>query len=124
MQNSLERIFAALAAQLRDVVAPGLSDPYAKAQALAMVEVLGNLATRVEWRCDQLREVVLGVRETLGPEAAPDPAELSNEQLLEARRGALAALAAAQAAEPGRFAGLAARLLAAELGRLRTGMYR
>ena len=123
MTNSLDRIFAAMGAQLTEVIAPGLGDSYARSQALAMAELLSNLATRVEWRCDQLGEVVLAVREALG-EKPPDLAPMSNSELVEARRDAMSALAEAQATEPGRFAALAARLLETEVGRLRTGMYR
>lgn len=128
VQNSLDRIFQGMAAQLRDVIAPNLADPFARSQALAMVELLGNLETRVEWRCEQLRQVVDGVREVLG-DRVPDTAGMSNRELLEARREALAALAQAQAEarsveDRRRLTELAGRLLDAELGRVRTGMYR
>ena len=112
-----------MARQLREVIAPALTDPYARSQALAMVELLGNLETRVEWRCDQLREAVSEVRAALG-DRVPDPAGLGNAELVEARRGALAALAEAQAAGREDLLEVASRLLDAELGRLRTGMYR
>lgn len=123
MQNSLDRILQGMAAQLREVIAPSLADPYARSQALAMVELLANLETRVEWRCDQLREVVLEVRAALDG-AVPDPGGMSNPQLVEARTQALAALAAAQADGRDDLLEVAGRLLDAELGRLRTGMYR
>ena len=123
MQNSLERLFDGMAAQLRDVVVPGLGDPYARSQALAMVELLGNLATRVEWRCDDLREVLAEVRGALG-EAVPDPSGLGNADLVEARAAALAALARALETPAPELEAVASRLLDAELARLRTGMYR
>lgn len=123
MQNSLERLFEGMAAQLRDVVVPGLTDPYARSQALAMVELLGNLATRVEWRCADLRESVTEVREALGG-AVPDLARLDNAELLEARAAALAALAQALREPSPELEAVASRLLDAELARLRTGMYR
>ncbi len=123
VQNSLDGILQGMARQLREVIAPALADPYARSQALAMVELLGNLETRVEWRCDQLREAVGEVRAALG-DLVPDPAGLGNAELVKARRGALAALAEAQAAGREDLLEVASRLLDAELGRLRTGMYR
>ncbi|MCP3976936.1 MAG: hypothetical protein GY720_20810 [bacterium] len=52
MQNSPDRLFQAMARSLRADVLPGLSDPYARAQVTAAIEILGNLASRVVWRAD------------------------------------------------------------------------
>lgn len=52
MQNSLERLFEGLATSLRDTVAPNVSDPYARSQVLAAVELINNIATRVVWAAD------------------------------------------------------------------------
>ena len=49
MQNSLDRLFEGIALALRRDIAPHLTDPYAKAQVSAAVELLGNLASRVIW---------------------------------------------------------------------------
>jgi hypothetical protein len=49
VQNSLERLFEGMARALHERVAPALEDPAALAQLRAMVELLGNLATRVTW---------------------------------------------------------------------------
>jgi hypothetical protein len=74
MQNSLARLFAGITDTLSDAVLPAVDDDYARAQLAACIELLANLATRVEWRADQLEEV---------------------------RRHADAAIAAATAAAPG-----------------------
>jgi len=52
MQNSPDRLFTAIARSLRADVLPGLSDPYARSQVTAAIEILGNLASRVVWRSD------------------------------------------------------------------------
>ena len=107
MQNSLDRVFAGLQETLRDVVAPSVRDPYLRGQVTSVVEVLANLATRVEWSCGQLLEVSLRARAVLecaaavtgsGPPtgellAAPAPSvQWSNEALLASRDAHLAAL--------------------------------
>ena len=81
MANSLDRIFEAMGSQLREVVAPRLDDGYARSQVMAMAELLANLATRVEWRCDQLHEVVVSVRDALDV-AWPDPTGMSNSSFI------------------------------------------
>jgi hypothetical protein len=57
MQNSLSRLFAGITDALRDAVLPAVDDDYARAQLAACIELLANVATRVEWRADQLEEV-------------------------------------------------------------------
>jgi hypothetical protein len=57
MPSSLERLFAGMADSLRDTVLPEIGDDYARAQVAACIELLGNLATRVEWRRDHLAAV-------------------------------------------------------------------
>jgi hypothetical protein len=106
MQNSLERLLEGMAASLHTTVLPVVDDDFARGQVRACIELLGNLATRVEWRCDQLAEVVEHARAALVP-AAQDgpavrtfleaPAPVGQAALLEARRAALAAVAEAQA---------------------------
>jgi hypothetical protein len=123
VQNSLDRLFEGMAEALRDVVAPVVGDPYAKAQVLATVEVLGNLATRVEWRCSDLREEIERVDALLGaePEVPTD-----TEGLVRARAERLAALAARQtegSLDEARLHEFLHWQLERELGRLRTGMY-
>lgn len=62
MQNSLERLLTGMAVALRNDVLPAVDDRYARAQTSACVELLGNLATRVDWRTDQLDETVARAR--------------------------------------------------------------
>lgn len=57
IQNSLERLLAGISESLRDVVLPATDDAYARAQARACIELIGNLATRVEWRHGYLDEI-------------------------------------------------------------------
>lgn len=110
MQNSLDRLFEGLSTTLRDTVAPAVDDPYVKSQVLAAVELINNIATRVDWR----------------REPAPEVA---------AARAELARLTSAPIAELQRMPSLAAEVrtaldrylraeLDAELAQLRTGMYR
>lgn len=134
MQNSLERLFEGTAASLRDNVLPLLDDPFARAQVAAATELLGNLATRVEWRADQLAEEVARIREVLA--AAPTRAAVLDEEvpvtsaeLLASRARHLEALVALQDGPEGRVADAALRAFSAwqldrELALLRTGMYK
>jgi hypothetical protein len=134
MQNSLERIFEGTAASLRDHVLPEVSDPFARSQIAAAVELLGNLATRVTWRVDQLREEIDGIREVLA--AAPTRVALLHEpvpdrpdEMLVSRAKHLEALVALQdgpeaAAVDAQLRAFSARLLGRELALLRTGMYK
>jgi hypothetical protein len=82
-------------------VLPTVDDEYARAQLAACVELLGNLATRVEWRRDQLDAVTArandAVRVTLA--AVPDaasvlPPEGQPDGTVEARDRALARVSA------------------------------
>ena len=104
MQNSLERLFDGIAASLREDVAPAVEDPYAKAQVAATIELLANLAVRVEWRADLLREEIERIRAVL--ETAPErpavldaPVPLDGAGLLASRAAHLDALAQADPAE-------------------------
>ena len=134
MQNSLERLFEGTAASLREHVLPLLDDPYARAQVAAATELLGNLATRVEWRADQLAEEIDRIRTVLG--AAATRADVLDEavptasvDLAESRQRHLAALVALQegpeaADVDGELRAFSAWQLDRELALLRTGMYK
>ena len=103
MQNSLERLFDGIATSLRENVAPAVEDPYAKAQVAATIELLANLAVRVEWRADLLREEIERIRAVL--ETAPErPAVLDGAGPARQRRAcsprARAHLDALTAADP------------------------
>jgi hypothetical protein len=151
IQNSLERIYEGMVTTLRETVAPDVDDPYVKAQVLAMSELLGNLATRTEWRSADLADSVTRIRSLLTeadrqapagqPElaaarrllAASPPDQSDNDGLVAARTSHLAALGGVQAwlgAAPGfdelrsavdRFT---VEMLDEEMARVRTGMYK
>ena len=128
MQNSLERLFEGISTTLRDDVAPAVDDPYVRAQVMAAVELLANLAERVEWRSDLLRDEIERVRavlETARERTAVLDAALPNDSagLASARSAHLAALARAEVDEPA-LRELLTWQLDRELGLLRTGMYR
>ena len=128
MQNSLERLFEGIATSLREDVAPAVDDPYAKAQVSAAVELLANLAVRVEWRADLLREEIGRVREVL--ETAPERPVVLDEPVPEGGAGLSAAHAAhLDTLAHGDVDKAALRELLSwqverELGLLRTGMYK
>lgn len=128
MQNSLERLFAGMATSLREDVAPAVEDPYARAQVMAATELLANLAERVEWRSDLVREEIERVRTVL--ETAPErpavldaPVPSDNAGLIDSRTAHLDALARAEVADP-ELRDLLTWQLDRELGLLRTGMYK
>jgi hypothetical protein len=151
IQNSLDRLYEGMIGTLRETVAPAVTDPYVRAQVLAMSELLGNLATRTEWRGADLAAVVDRVRgllveaDRLAPAGLPElieartilggpgPDANDNAALVQARNDHLAALAGVQAwlgASEG-FGELRAavdafvvELLDEEMARVRTGMYK
>ena len=128
MQNSLERIFEGIVTTLRDDVATAVDDPYARAQVTATIELLANLAERVEWRSDLLREEIDHVRVVLET-AAERPALLDeslpadNPGLVAARAAHLEALVNAEVAED-ELREFISWQLGRELALLRTGMYK
>jgi hypothetical protein len=145
MQNSLERLFAGMAETLQDTVAPAVDDPYARSQVMAAVDLLANLASRVEWRAADQLEAINRVRDVLRSTPTEAPASLTaplDEDLPAAtdaagletsRRAHYAAIAEvqrwlerAEGHDPVREAVQEFVLwdLEAELGRLRSGMYR
>ena len=128
MQNSLERLFEGLATSLREDVAPAVEDPYAKAQVSAAIELLANLAARVEWRADLLHEEIEHCRAVL--ETTPErpalldvPVPGSGAALSDARAAHLDALAHADVDEAALRAFLAWQV-ERELSLVRTGMYK
>ena len=128
MQNSLERLFDGMATSLRENVAPVVEGPYAKAQVTATIELLANLAVRVEWRADLLLEEIERIRVVL--ETAPErpavldaPVPLDSPGLVASRAAHLDALSASDPDEDSLRA-LLTWQLERELGLLRTGMYK
>lgn len=77
MQNSLDTLLSGLAVSLRDAVLPVVDDPYAQGQLAAAIELLGNIASRVEWQHAYLTETVQRCRVVLeAAVAGAAPAEL------------------------------------------------
>ena len=128
LQNSLDRVFEALAGTLIDEIAPELDDPYARAQAMAAAELINNLSTRVEWRRDLLLTEIDAAEKLLGEldggsgtrstEATP------TAQLAENHRALLRRVAAAVESHTPEVDDYLDEWLARESDLLRTGMYR
>jgi protein involved in temperature-dependent protein secretion len=128
MQNSLERLFEGIATSLREDVAPAVEDPYARAQVTAAVELLGNLAARVEWRADLLREEIARVRDVLAtgaerPALLDEPVPAEGSALAAAHAAHVDALAQA-AVDEAVLREFLSWQVERELGLLRTGMYK
>jgi hypothetical protein len=113
IQNSLQRIFDGMVSSLTETVMPQLDDPYARYQLQTMLDLLMNVAERVEWRCADLRREIDAVepplRQALATDIPPElrgrlnalrfrVGEMTNEQLTELCREHLDALAAVQRA--------------------------
>jgi hypothetical protein len=112
IQNSLQRIFDGMVSSLTETVMPQLEDPYARYQLQSMLDLLMNVAERVEWRCEDLRRTLDAVEPPLRQALVTGdlPAELAgrlgslqfrddamtNEQLSELCKDHLDALAAVQ----------------------------
>lgn len=124
LQNSLDRLFEGMARSLHEVVVPALDDPFAEAQAVAVAELLGNLSTRVEWRCSDQLETITRVRAALSEAGAalpgPVPAAGDAAALADSVRAHLAALASLP---PKRLREAALWQLDAELARLRSARF-
>ena len=97
MNNSLERLIEAVIATLRVDVIPHVSDAYARGQAIGVIDLLNNIAPRLEWARAPLTETVMEQRKALaaarGLVVAPPPggADLSEQELASADSVALAA---------------------------------
>jgi hypothetical protein len=97
MNNSLERLIAGIIATLRSDVIPNVSDAYARGQAIGVIDVLNNIAPRLEWARAPLAEAVAQRRaavqavRTLVPQAPQGDAGLNDEALAAAGSTALAA---------------------------------
>jgi hypothetical protein len=97
MNNSLERLIAGIIATLRTDVIPNVSDAYARGQAIGVIDVLNNIAPRLEWARAPLAEAVAQRRaaveavRALVPQAPAGAAGLSDQALAAASSAALAA---------------------------------
>ena len=49
MNNSLDRLIGGIIATLRAHVIPNVTDGYARGQAIGVIDLLNNIAPRLEW---------------------------------------------------------------------------
>jgi hypothetical protein len=111
MMNSLERLIGAVITTLRDNVVPHVADPYARGQAIGVIDLLNNIAPRLEWARASLAEAVAERRKALAAARALLPsAPAGREECEEA--SIASADSAALAAERDRLDGEIADLLA------------
>jgi hypothetical protein len=97
MNNSLERLIAGIIATLRTDVIPNVSDAYARGQAIGVIDLLNNIAPRLEWARAPLAEAVAERRKALSavravvPQAPAGAAGLSEQAIAAASSAELAA---------------------------------
>ena len=58
MNNSLDRLIEGITATLRAHVIPNVTDAYARGQAIGVIDLLNNIAPRLEWARAPLAEAV------------------------------------------------------------------
>jgi hypothetical protein len=96
MNNSLERLVEGIIATLRTDVIPNVSDDYARGQAIGVIDLLNNIAPRLEWEhapllraLDARRDVIADIKRLLGEPDVASPAKadgaLSSRELLAGR---------------------------------------
>jgi hypothetical protein len=97
VNNSLDRLIGGIIATLRAHVIPNVTDGYARGQAIGVIDLLNNIAPRLEWARAPLAEAVAERRSTiravraLVPDAPAGEDELSDQALASASSAALAA---------------------------------
>jgi hypothetical protein len=97
MNNSLERLIAGIIATLRTDVIPNVTDAYARGQAIGVIDLLNNIAPRLEWARALLAEAVAERRSAvravraLLPQAPAGTAGLSEQAIAAASAAELAA---------------------------------
>jgi hypothetical protein len=111
MNNSLERLLEGMIATLRAHVVDHVADPYARGQAIGVIDLLNNIGPRIEWARAPIAAAIAARREALRAArrlapGAPDGAEGLSESAL------AAADAAGLAAERDRLDGEIADLMA------------
>jgi hypothetical protein len=108
---ALERLFEGMIATLRADVIPRVEDPFARGQAVGLIDLINNIAPQVEWARAPLLKSVSEKRRLLhsiapavggtfdGEERAPDTMESKDLELEQARLDAeiCAAMQAAHA---------------------------
>jgi len=65
MVNSLERLFTEIIETL-DRAGQSVSDPYARSQVFAVIDILTNLASRVEWKRSDLEATISDLQGLFG----------------------------------------------------------
>ena len=97
MNNSLERLIAGIIATLRTDVIPNVTDAYARGQAIGVIDLLNNIAPRLEWARAPLAEAVRERRKAVSaarallPQAPAGAAGLSEQAIAAASSVELAA---------------------------------
>ena len=65
MNNSLDRLVEGIIATLRTDVIPNVTDDYARGQAIGVIDLLNNIAPRLEWQRAPLLKAVEARREVI-----------------------------------------------------------
>jgi hypothetical protein len=97
VNNSLDRLIGGIIATLRTHVIPNVTDGYARGQAIGVIDLLNNIAPRLEWARAPLLEAVAERRNTiravraLVPQAPAGAKGLSDQALASASSAELAA---------------------------------
>jgi hypothetical protein len=97
VNNSLERLIGGIIATLRTRVIPNVADDYARAQAIGVIDLLNNIAPRLEWARAPLIEAVVERRNAVSavralvPQAPCSADGLSDQALAAASSAELAA---------------------------------
>jgi hypothetical protein len=66
MNNSLNRLIEGIIATLRSHVIPNVSDAYARGQAIGIIDLLNNIAPRVEWARAPIAEALSARQQAIG----------------------------------------------------------
>ena len=74
MNLPLQRLIDGIVATMRADVIPHVSDPYARGQAVGVIDLLHNIAPRIEWAQAPLARLVAEKRRLLSEIAASIPA--------------------------------------------------
>lgn len=74
MNIALERLVEGIVATLRTDVIPNVSDAYARGQAVGVIDLLNNIAPRIEWAQRPIRDAVAQKRALLAEIAKLVPA--------------------------------------------------
>ncbi|MGV3553410.1 hypothetical protein [Rhizobium sp.] len=65
MNNSLERLVEGIIATLRTDVIPNVTDDYARGQAIGVIDLLNNIAPRLEWEHGPLLKALAARRDVI-----------------------------------------------------------